>query len=38
LPMAPLRADPRFAQLMQRIGLEDYWRQTSSRPDYRRQA
>ena len=37
LPMAPLRADPRFAQLMQRIGLEDYWRQTGSRPDYRRQ-
>ena len=32
---APMRADPRFGPLMQAIGLEDYWRQSRSRPDYR---
>ena len=35
-PLAPLRKDPRFAVLVQTIGLEDYWRATNSLPDYRR--
>jgi tetratricopeptide (TPR) repeat protein len=30
--------DPRFAQLLQRIGLEDYWRRTGTVPDFRRSA
>jgi tetratricopeptide (TPR) repeat protein len=36
LPMAVARSDPRFAALVSRIGLEDYWRKTRSVPDYRR--
>ena len=36
LPMAPLRSNPRFARLLQRIGLEDYWAQTGTVPDYRK--
>lgn len=34
-PTAPLRADPRFIQLTTQLGLEDYWRTTGTRPDYR---
>jgi tetratricopeptide (TPR) repeat protein len=29
-------ADPRFPQLLQRIGLEDYWRRSGTAPDFRR--
>jgi hypothetical protein len=32
---APMRADARFAPLMQAIGLEAYWRQSHTQPDYR---
>jgi len=32
---APMRADPRFGPLMQATGLEDYWRQSHTQPDYR---
>jgi hypothetical protein len=28
--------DARFAQLLQRIGLEEYWRKSGTRPDFRR--
>ena len=33
--MAPLRADPRFLRVTEALGLEDYWRSTGTRPDYR---
>lgn len=32
---AAMRADPRFPKLIAAIGLEDHWRATGSRPDYR---
>lgn len=33
---APLRADPRFAGLVEAIGLGDYWRAAGVVPDFRR--
>ena len=35
-PMAPARRDPRFASLMVRVGLEDFWRRSGTVPDFRR--
>ena len=35
-PMAAMRADFRFAPLLQEIGLKTYWEQTGTAPDYRR--
>ena len=32
---APLRRDPRFNSLVQRLGLEDYWARSRLKPDYR---
>ena len=32
----PMRADPRFPRLVDELGLERYWRDTGSQPDYRR--
>jgi tetratricopeptide (TPR) repeat protein len=37
-PMKTAWGDPRFARLLQRIGLEDYWRQSRTLPDFRRAA
>jgi len=34
--MSPIWRDRRFNRLLQRTGLEDYWRQTGTLPDYRR--
>ena len=34
-PMKAAWSDPRFGQLVQRIGLQDYWRQSGSAPDFR---
>lgn len=31
-PMKPLWPDPRFSLLLRRIGLEDYWRRSGTRP------
>lgn len=33
--MWPARADPRFPDLLRRVGLERYWRETGTTPDYR---
>jgi hypothetical protein len=35
-PMKAAWSDPRFAKLLQRIGLEDYWRRSGTTPDFRR--
>jgi DNA-binding winged helix-turn-helix (wHTH) protein/tetratricopeptide (TPR) repeat protein len=35
-PLAPFRTDPRFTTILERIGLEDYWRASGTMPDYRR--
>jgi DNA-binding winged helix-turn-helix (wHTH) protein/tetratricopeptide (TPR) repeat protein len=32
----PMRADPRFSRLVDALGLERYWRDSGSQPDYRR--
>lgn len=32
---AAIRDDPRFALATRALGLDDYWRRTASRPDYR---
>jgi DNA-binding winged helix-turn-helix (wHTH) protein/tetratricopeptide (TPR) repeat protein len=32
----PMRADPRFSRLVDELGLERYWRDSGSQPDYRR--
>ena len=37
-PARRLWADPRFATLTRRIGLDDYWRETRTQPDFRRAA
>jgi tetratricopeptide (TPR) repeat protein len=34
--LAGLRGDPRFASLLARTGLEDYWRKSGTQPDFRR--
>jgi hypothetical protein len=35
-PMKAAWTDSRFAPLLQRIGLEDYWRKSGTQPDFRR--
>jgi tetratricopeptide (TPR) repeat protein len=35
-PMKTAWTDSRFAPLLQRIGLEDYWRKSGTQPDFRR--
>ena len=37
-PFAAARPDPRFSDLLNKVGLERYWRQTGTKPDYRRTA
>ena len=37
-PMKAAWADPRFARLLERVGLADYWRQSGTLPDFRRAA
>lgn len=32
---APMRKDPRFAELTRMTGLDDYWRASGTKPDYR---
>ncbi len=36
--MALLWGNPRFTALLERIGLERYWRESGTVPDYRRTA
>ena len=36
-PIAPMRADPRFLQLCDGIGLTDYWKARNVKPDYQSQ-
>jgi len=31
-----LRSDPRHAELLRRSGLEEYWKESGSQPDFRR--
>jgi hypothetical protein len=31
-----MRADPRFAKLLERLRLDAYWRESGSAPDYHR--
>ena len=33
-PMRAVRADPRFAALTERLGLQDYWSKANIKPDY----
>lgn len=35
-PILGLRKDPRHADMLRRTGLENYWRQSGSQPDFRR--
>ena len=35
-PMKAAWNDRRFGLMLQRIGLEDYWRRSGTRPDFRR--
>jgi DNA-binding winged helix-turn-helix (wHTH) protein/tetratricopeptide (TPR) repeat protein len=35
-PFVPARADSRFPDLLSSVGLERYWRETGTMPDYRR--
>jgi DNA-binding winged helix-turn-helix (wHTH) protein/tetratricopeptide (TPR) repeat protein len=35
VPLAPVRQDSRFTGLLERTGLEAYWKASRSRPDYR---
>jgi hypothetical protein len=35
-PMKQAWNEPRFAQLLHRVGLEDYWRRSGTLPDFRR--
>ena len=35
-PMEKAWGEPQFGRLLKRIGLEDYWRQTTTIPDFRR--
>jgi DNA-binding winged helix-turn-helix (wHTH) protein/tetratricopeptide (TPR) repeat protein len=35
-PMAAVRAKPEFPSVIRELGLDIYWRQTSTTPDYRR--
>ncbi len=33
--MAPFHSNPRFANIVRKLGLEDYWRASGSHPDFR---
>ena len=36
LALRDLHGDPRWGALLQRTGLEDYWRKSGTQPDFRR--